>query len=269
MATILDRIVSTKREELAHLRAGRSLAEMAAIARDRGPARGFRLALRGDDVRIIAEIKRASPTAGLIRDDFDAASLAKGYQAGGAAALSVLTDELYFKGSLEVFRQARDAVAIPVLRKDFTLDPYQVYEARAAGADAVLLIVAILDEPALRDLLALTRELGMDAMVEVNNAAEMEMACRVGADLVGVNNRDLKTFVTRLETTAELAELAPPGAVLAALSGIRSRDDVSLMARSGADAVLVGESLMRQPSVDTAVRSLAGVPADQRRARIA
>lgn len=210
-------------------------------------------------MRVVAEIKKASPTAGLIRPDFDAAAIGRGYQAGGAAAISVLTDEIYFQGSLDIFREVRAAVDLPLLRKDFTIDPFQVYEARAAGADAVLLIVSILDEDQLRGLQALARELGMDALVEVHTSVEMELARRVDADLVGINNRDLKTFVTRLETTAELAALAPPGAVLVALSGISSREDVETMARSGAHAVLVGESLMRQPDVASAVCAVTGV----------
>ncbi|MCA1595188.1 MAG: indole-3-glycerol phosphate synthase TrpC [Chloroflexi bacterium] len=263
MPSILEKIVATKREELAASLERTSRAEMMARARDAAPPRGFRLAIRGSDVRVVAEIKKASPAAGLIRPEFDAAAIARAYQAGGAAAISVLTDRTYFQGSLEIFEAVRDAVGIPLLRKDFTIDPYQIYEARAAGADVILLIVSILDEEQLRAFLALSRELGMDTLVEVHTAEEMELACRVGADLIGINNRNLKTFETRLETTSELAALAPPGAVLMALSGISSREHVETMARSGAHAVLVGESLMRQADVESAVREIVGVPSSR------
>lgn len=259
--TILDRIVRTKHEELTESQRSCSAEQIADLARQAPPPRGFRNALCGETVALIAEIKKASPTKGLIRPDFDPEAIAAGYTRGGAAALSVLTDATYFQGSLEILRQVRAAVTAPVLRKDFVIDPYQVLEARAAGADAVLLIVAILEEDQLGELFRAARELGMDALVEVHTRSEMEMALRLEANLVGINNRNLKTFETRLETTEELAAMAPPGVLVAALSGICTREDVERMARYGADAILVGESLMRQANVEAAARSLCGVPA--------
>jgi indole-3-glycerol phosphate synthase len=264
--TILQRIVASKMKELEISRAACALPEMMERVRFAPAPRGFLRALshgsgtsRGS-VALIAEIKRASPSAGVICETVDPAAVAGAYAAGGASALSVLTDGPYFKGRLEDMAAARSAVAIPVLRKDFTLDPYHVYEARAAGADAVLLIVAILDEERLKSLYGLALDLGMDALVEVHTPAEMAMAARMGPNLVGINNRNLKTFETRLECTAELAAMAPRSALLAALSGIRTRQDVAAMATVGARAVLVGESLMRQPDIAAAARSLCGVP---------
>ena len=266
-ATILERIVDTKREEISHGLARCGRIEMAHRARDASPPRGFRKALRRDTVAVIAEIKRASPSAGPIRSGSSAVELGQAYQAGGAAAISVLTDWTYFKGSLDDLSAVRQSVSVPVLRKDFVLDPYQVYEARAAAADAVLLIASILDRTQLCHLQMTARALGMDALVEVHTAEEMETALTVQADLIGINNRDLKTFETRLETTVSLARMAPPDVVLAALSGISTTDDVNQMAGAGVDAILVGESLMRRDDVAAATHLLCGHALDGGRHR--
>jgi indole-3-glycerol phosphate synthase len=259
-ASILDRIVETKWSEIQLARARCSLDCLRARAEAAPHPRSFCSALRRPDIAVIAEIKKASPTAGLIRPDFDPVAISRSYEQGGAAALSVLTDAYYFQGSLDALVKARGAVSLPALRKDFIVDLYQIYEARAAGADAILLIVAILDEERVRRLMATAQDLSMDVLVEVHTAEEMAIAREVGATLVGINNRDLKTFKTRLETTAELAGDAPEGALVAALSGIHTREDVLRVGGSGIRAVLVGESLMRQPDVAVAVRSLVGVP---------
>ena len=234
-ATILDRIVATKREEVAALRAP-------------------------GEVRLLAEVKRRSPSAGPIRPGADPVEVALAYRDGGAAALSVLTDEQYFGGSLEVLRAVRGAVELPLLRKDFVIDPLQVWEARAAGADAVLLIVRILDDAALAALHGLAREAGLDVLVEVHDAEETARALAAGARLVGVTNRDLATFTTDLELTLRLAPLLPAEATLVAESGIRTAEDVARLGAAGVDAVLVGESLMRQPELRAAAAALVGQP---------
>ncbi|HET6385653.1 MAG TPA: indole-3-glycerol phosphate synthase TrpC [Armatimonadota bacterium] len=258
MCNILDRIVATKWSEIEAAIRTCPREEMARRCRSQSAPRGFRAALDGTDVALIAEIKKASPSKGVIREDFDPVSIAQSYQSGGAAALSVLTDATYFRGSLSILRAVRESVRLPVLRKEFILDPYQIHESRAAGADAVLLIASIVDELTLCRLYVAAKELGMDALVEVHTAEEMAVATEIGADLIGINNRDLRTFETRLETTEELMSLAPAGALVAALSGISGRDDVEAMARCGARAVLVGETLMRSEDIEAATRELAG-----------
>jgi len=257
---VLREIIAHKREELAARRAATPLAEIRKEAEDAPPARDFAAALRGDDVRIIAEIKRASPSAGSIRPtDFDPAAIARGYEHSGAAALSVLTDERFFAGRLEFLRQARRTVQIPVLRKDFVLEPWQIYEARAAGADAILLIVAVLEPTILHDLLALTRDLGMSALVETHTREEVHSALQTPARIIGVNNRDLHTFNVDLATTERLAETIPDERILVAESGVNSRADVRRLAEAGANAVLVGTTLMRAASPGRALRRLTGV----------
>ena len=257
--TVLDRILATKREEVAELTP--ALDNLRLRARDLPPARPFAGALRvPGEVRVLAEIKRRSPSAGPIRPDADPAEIARDYQAGGAAALSVLTDRDYFGGSLEVLEGVRAAVDLPLLRKDFIIDPVQVWEARAAGADAILLIVRALETEQLAELLALADEAGLDTLVEVHDQSELDVALSVGGRLIGVNNRDLATFTTDLGLSARLAPGVPEDATLVAESGIRTSDDVRLLGESGVDAVLVGESLMRQPDVRSAVRALTGQP---------
>ena len=260
---ILREIIDHKRAELA--RVGASPAELRAAALDAPPARDFAAALRGDDVRVIAEIKRASPSEGAIRaEGFDPAAIARTYEAGGAAALSVLTDERYFGGHLHHLRAARAAVEIPILRKEFVIDQRQLYEARAAGGDAVLLIVAVLEPEWLAELLGLTRELGMAALVEAHDEAEVEAALAADARVVGVNNRDLRSFAVDLATTERLAPMVPADRVLVAESGVHTRADVERLAAAGADAVLVGTALMRADDPGEALRALTGVGAQRR-----
>jgi len=217
----------------------------------------FREALRAPSpVRVIAEIKRASPSAGLLRPGFDAGSLAQSYERHGAAAISVLTEEDYFLGGLDHLRQARAAVGLPVLRKDFIVDDYQVYEAAAAGADAVLLIAAVLDPSQLTDYRQAAEALGMDALVEVHTTAELARARQAGARVIGVNNRDLDTFTVSLQTSLNLVKKIPQGVVKVSESGIQSGDDIARLRRAGFDAFLIGEQLMRAPDPGARLRQL-------------
>ncbi len=256
---ILDRIVESKREEAARLwpRAAALRAEAEAAP----PARPFEAALRrGGEVALIAEIKRRSPSAGWIRREVEVAEVASAYARAGAAALSVLTDEAYFGGTLDDLRAARGAAPVPVLRKDFVLDAVQVWEARAAGADAVLLIVRLLEDAELAELVALAAELRVAALVEAHTAGEVERALVAGARIVGVNNRDLATFRTDLGVVLGLAERVPADRVLVAESGIRTAADVDRLGAAGVHAVLVGESLMRARDIGAAAGALAGRP---------
>jgi indole-3-glycerol phosphate synthase len=258
-ASILDRIVQTKKDEVK--RAAPRLAEFRDMTRQAQAPRGFAAALRRPaEVRLLAEVKRRSPSAGDIRPGADPAEVARAYVQGGAAALSVLTDREYFGGDLEFLRAVKGAVDVPVIRKDFLIDPVQVWEARAAGADAVLLIARILDQPLLHDLHGLARDLGMDVLVEAHTEAELERALQAGATLVGVNNRDLDTFVTDLDLSLRLAPRVPPRITYVAESGIRTADDVDRLGAAGVDAILVGESLMRQADLTAAAAALAGRP---------
>jgi indole-3-glycerol phosphate synthase len=244
MTDTLTTICNTKREEVAARKAASTLADLAARA---ATQTGFAL---------IAEIKKASPSKGLIRADFDPPAHAHAYEQGGATCLSVLTDAPYFQGHEDYLIAARAACNLPVLRKDFMVDPWQCAEARAIGADAILIIVAALDDGAMAEIEAAAREHGMDVLVEVHNEAEMERAARLQSRLIGVNNRDLKRFVTDLGTTARLAPLAPEGTFLVAESGISGHADVLHLAATGAQAFLVGESLMRHADVTAATRAL-------------
>jgi indole-3-glycerol phosphate synthase len=257
--TILETIVAVKREEVALLRPRRE--ELRARAADAASPRDFAGALRdAGEVRLLAEVKRSSPSAGPIRPDADAAQVARWYEAGGAAAVSVLTDRRFFGGALEDLVGVRAAVALPVLRKDFMIDALQLFEARAAGADAILLIVRILEDSRMRELLELAHELGMSALVEAHDTDELGRALAVGARLVGVNNRDLATFRTDMELSVRLAPSVPSGVTFVAESGIRSPVDVRRLGEVGVDAILVGESLMRRPDPVGATRALVGVP---------
>jgi indole-3-glycerol phosphate synthase len=261
--TILDDILATKREEVAAARAARPLAELEAAAAHAGPARGLRAALArpaGAPVRVLAEIKRASPSAGPIRPGADPAAIAAEYAEAGAAAISVLTDRRYFDGDLAFLARGRGAVSLPLLRKDFIIDPYQVAESRAAGADAILLIVAALAPSLLAELAAAAAACGLDALVEVHGADELEPALAAGATLIGINHRDLKTMRMDLSLTPAIAARLPPGVVVVAESGIRTAADVERLGAAGAHAVLVGEHLMRAPSPGRALRELRGDP---------
>lgn len=257
---VLARICADKRDHIAAARAAAPLADVTARARDAAPPRGFARALAARVAAglpaLIAEIKRASPSRGLIRADFDPAALARAYEAGGAACLSVLTDRPYFQGEDAFLGQARDACALPALRKDFMLDPYQVVEARALGADCILLIMAALDDARALELYEAARAWDMDVLIEVHDAAEMERALRLPGGLLGVNNRNLKTLAIDLATTERLAALVPPGRDLVAESGLYSPADLRRMARVGAHRYLVGESLMKQADVTAATRAL-------------
>jgi indole-3-glycerol phosphate synthase len=260
MSTILDRIVASKRREVAQARERVPSAELERRAEAMPPARDFRAALeRGPGLQFIAEVKKASPSAGVIRADFDPVAIAHTYDRHGAACISVLTDEPFFQGKLEYLTAVRAAVSRPVLRKDFLLDRYQLLEARAAGADAVLLIAEILDDETLPLLLEQTRELGMQALVELYDRENLSRVLDCGARLVGINNRDLRTFVTRLEHTLELATGLPTGVCLVSESGIRTRADVERLEAGGVQAVLVGETLMRAPDIGPKLDELRGI----------
>jgi indole-3-glycerol phosphate synthase len=258
MDNILQEIAAYKREFVAAARRQRSLADVRGAARDAAPAADFAAALRQPGVSLIAEVKKASPSRGVIRADFDPERIAAAYAEAGAQALSVLTDEAYFQGSIAYLQAARRVAGLPVLRKDFVVDQYQVYEARAIGADAVLLIVALADGSQLADLLGLTAEAGLAALVEVHDAAEVDRALSAGASVVGINNRDLKTFRTTLDTTFALVERLPASVTKVSESGIETRADVEKLAAAGVDAVLVGEALMRAPDVAARTRELLG-----------
>jgi len=256
--TILDEIVSHKREELARRRREVSRAELeqrcAAWPAPWDFARALTPAPGG--VRLLAEVKKASPSRGVLAERFDPLALAETFAANGAAALSVLTDEKYFQGSLEFLTSIRRRVSVPVLRKDFTLDEYQLWEARAAGADAILLIVSILDAAELRALLQAATGLGLHALVEAHTASELDVAMTAGARIVGINNRNLKTFETRIETSLELLPLVPAGRLVVSESGFFTADQVRRVAAAGAHAVLVGEALVRADDVAAKVREL-------------
>ena len=255
--SVLERILVRTRERVAVERAGRGRAELERAARAAAPARPFAEALsRPGRVNVIAEHKRRSPSRGAIREDLAPAEVARGYQAAGAAALSVLTDEEFFGGCLGHLAEAREATGLAVLRKDFVVDPYQVWQARAAGADAVLLIVAALADSELRELLALAAEVGLAALVEVHDAGELARALAAGARLVGVNNRDLRTLVVSLDTSLALAPAIPDQVVAVAESGIRTGADLRRLREAGFDAFLVGESLMSARDPGAALRDL-------------
>ena len=261
MTDILDRIAAYKREEVAARKAKPSAAAYDFHAHREGPTRGFRRMLdltwtMTGRPALIAEIKKASPSKGLIRRDFDPPALAKAYEAGGAACLSVLTDGPSFQGDDAYLQQASVATRMPCLRKDFLVDPWQVAESRLLGADCILIILAMVDDALAADLLSEARRFGMDALVETHDEAEMERANRLGADLVGINNRSLRTFEVDLAVTERLAPLAPAGALLVAESGIFTPADVARVQAAGARAILVGESLMRQDDVEAATLAL-------------
>jgi indole-3-glycerol phosphate synthase len=261
--SLLDEIVVRKREEVRSRRAATPDEALARTAAAAGAPRGFERALRGpapgaSGLRVIAEMKRASPSRGPIRPGADAAAIARGYAAAGAACMSVLTDGPSFDGRLEDIGSARAAAPLPVLRKDFLLDPWQVLEARAAGADAVLLIARILDDRTLEALAARARELGMAALVEVHDRAEMERAARLRAPVIGINNRDLDTLRIDRETTRRLLDLRPEGSVVVSESGFSRREEMEEMARWGVDAFLVGEALMKAPDPGAALAALIG-----------
>jgi indole-3-glycerol phosphate synthase len=262
MSDILERIAAYKRQDVAERKAFRSRAEIEAAAREAAAPRGFRAALERAHapgrLALIAEIKKASPSKGLIRADFDPPALARAYEAGGAACLSVLTDTPSFQGADDYLVAARMASALPCIRKEFLVDPWQVVESRALGADAVLVILAMVDDTLASDLMETAHAHGMDVLVETHDEAEMARAARLDANLIGVNNRNLRTFEVDLSITERLAAAAPPGALLVTESGVFGPADAARLERSGAHAMLVGESLMRQADIRAATRALLG-----------
>jgi indole-3-glycerol phosphate synthase len=260
MSDILARIADYKRAEVAERKGRISVSDLETAAGTVSAPRGFKAALErgaaGGKLALIAEIKKASPSKGLIRADFDPPTLARAYAEGGASCLSVLTDGPSFQGADSYLAAARDACAFPALRKEFLVDPWQVAESRAFGADAILVIMAMVDDSLAADLMSEALRFGLDALVEVHDEAELDRALALGAELVGVNNRDLRTFVTDLAVTERLAKNMPKNAMLVAESGIFTAGDAARLAAAGAEAMLVGESLMRQPDVAAATRAL-------------
>ncbi len=264
--TILDEIVASKRVEVASSRKRLPQDELEVQAASAPPVRDFLGALAGPGpIRLIAEVKKASPSAKVIREDFEPISIARTYQAHGAACLSVLTDAPYFQGHISYLARIRAAVAIPLLRKDFVIDEYQVVEARLAGADAVLLIAEILSDEELKSLIQSIRGWGMTPLVEFHDEANLARVLDAGADLVGVNNRDLKHFVTDLDLTFRLRSQIPSNVTLVSESGIRTREDVERLEAAGVSAILVGETLMRSPDIGAAVEALLGLTAGESR----
>ena len=260
MSDILKKILARKVEEIRDRSERVSLKELSSRAADQPPTRGFAAALESKIEEglpaVIAEIKKASPSKGVMRVDFDPAAIARSYEANGAACLSVLTDSDFFQGSEAFLDAARSACKLPVLRKDFTLDPYQVYEARAIGADCILLIVAALGDAALLELALLAAELDLDVLVEVHDEEELERALAIPAPLIGVNNRDLRTFETSIDTSVRLAAQIPYDRLLVTESGIRTPDDVARLRAEGIEAFLVGETFMRAPDPGAALKRL-------------
>jgi indole-3-glycerol phosphate synthase len=260
--TVLDRIMAVKRAEVAAAKKAVSLSDIEKLASEGAAARDFLEAMRkrigGGGAAVIAEIKRASPSRGVLRENFDPAQIARSYEAGGATCLSVLTDREFFQGAPEHLAAARGACALPALRKDFIFDPYQVHEARAMGADCILLIAACLPVGDMRELEALAEALGMAVLAEVHNATELDAALQLRTPLVGVNNRDLRTFETRLETTLGLLQYMPEDRLVVTESGIASPQDVARMRRRGVNAFLVGEAFMRASDPGGALRALFG-----------
>ncbi len=260
MATILDDILAVKRQEIAAAQSARPLRELRAAVRDAPPVRDFRRALGGGGpIKLIAEIKKASPSRGVIRPDFQPLEIARIYAEQGATCLSVLTDRRFFQGGLDILQAVRQHVPLPVLRKDFLLDPYQVFEARAAGADAVLLIAECLDDDGLARLFQAAAELGMAALVELHEPANLERVLALEAALVGINNRNLHTFETDLGQTLRMRAQIPADRMVVGESGIRTRAEMLRLERARVDAVLVGEQLMAAPDIGQAVRALLGL----------
>ena len=258
--TILDDINKHKIIEVAESKRRTPIETLKERILKRPVAKSFSAALRRDtNIRIIAEIKKASPSLGIIRKDFRPVEIAQIYEAGGAAAISVLTDEKFFQGSLSYLTEVKRTVSLPALRKDFIIDRYQIYEARAAGADAILLIAALLSGEEMQDYLALSGELGMESLVEVHSEEELKKVLQTNAHIIGVNNRDLATFVTDMTTTLRLRQMIPDGKIVVSESGIKTRGDVETLLKAGVGAILVGEVMMKSQDISAKLRELLGL----------
>ncbi len=256
---ILDEIVAYKKKELLETKRGIPFADQKKRAADAGPTRGFEKALAtSTGIKLIAEVKKASPSKGVIREDFDPVTIAGAYEESGAVCLSVLTETNYFQGDLAYLGAIRKAVGLPLLRKDFIIDEYQIFEARAAGADAILLIAACLDKRQMEDYLGVAAGLGLDVLVESHTLKELDASLVAGARILGINNRDLTSFTVSLQTTFDLLRDIPDDRIVVSESGIRTRDDVVKLEKAGVDAVLVGESLMREKDIGKKVKELLG-----------
>ena len=256
---ILDEIIAYKKEELAETKRQCSLADVKVQAADAGPVRGFgKVLTSGPDIRLIAEVKKASPSKGVIRQDFEPLAIAGTYEQSGAACLSVLTEKKFFQGSLDYLGAIRKVVKLPLLRKDFIIDEYQIFESRAAGADAILLIAACLERRQIEDLLGIAQQLGLDVLVESHTYPELDRSLRAGAGIIGINNRNLLTFSVSLGTTFDLLKDVPDDRIVVSESGINKRDDVVRLQQAGVDAILVGESLMREKDIGRKVKELLG-----------
>ena len=256
---ILDDITAYKKEEVAEAKRRHPFSEIKVRATDAEPARGFGNALTtGDVISLIAEVKKASPSKGVIRMDFDPVAIAGTYEKSGASCISVLTEQKFFQGKLEYLSAIRETVALPLLRKDFIIDEYQIHESRAAGADAILLIAACLDKGQLQDYMGIAQQLGLDVLVESHTYRELDKSLLAGAMLVGINNRDLMTFTVNLQITLDLVKDIPDDRTIVSESGIKTRDDVMNLQQAGVDAILVGESLMREKNVEKKVKELLG-----------
>jgi indole-3-glycerol phosphate synthase len=255
---ILDKIVEHKKLEVKQQKREVSLAELKEKIATLEDTRDFKGALEAEGMSLIAEIKKASPSKGVIRESFNPIAIAKEYQQAGAKVLSVLTDEEFFQGKLDYLTEVKVEVDLPLLRKDFIIDPYQIYQARACGADAILLIVAILNQEELREYLALAKSLGLGILVEVHNRKELTLALQEDCDIIGINNRNLRVFEVDLATTLGLKRLIPNDKVVVSESGIKTRNDVELLATHGIDGILVGEALMRSTNISTKISELVG-----------
>jgi indole-3-glycerol phosphate synthase len=256
---ILDEIIANKKQELAETKRQTPFSDIKSRSSSAEPTRGFGKVLSGmGDIRLIAEVKKASPSKGVIREDFDPVTIAQTYERFGASCLSVLTEKKFFQGELGHLGRIRKAVKLPLLRKDFIIDEYQIHEARAAGADAILLIAACLEKEQIEDYLGIAYELGLDVLVESHTYTELDRSLRAGATLVGVNNRDLTTFTVSLQTTLDLLKDIPDDRTVVSESGIRTRNDVVRLQEAGVDAILVGESLMREKDIGKKVNELLG-----------
>lgn len=257
--TILDTIYQHKVSEVEKNKKRIPLRVLEKSMQKRHDTKPFGRALKSDtNICIIAEIKKASPSLGVIREDFQPAEIARLYQKGGAAAISVLTDEKYFQGKLSYIKDVKQSVDLPVLRKDFIIDPYQIYEAQSAGADAILLIAALLSEDTIQRFLNLARELEMDCLVEVHTGAELQKVLQTSADIIGINNRDLATFIVNLETTFQLKPMIPEGKIIVSESGIKSRTEILRLFNKGINAVLIGETFMKSSDIPAALHELLG-----------